>query len=111
MKSKVILLSILIYFISGKLVFADNVPVETAKKVAKTIYYEMVPSSLKLIPEDFIISEVFTTSQNETPLYYIFNIGNENGVVIISGQDNVTPVLGYSFKGRYQRNRTFTCLY
>lgn len=62
----------------------------------------MVPDSLKLSPENFVISEVFTKSYNGKPLYYIFNIGNKNGVVLITGQNNVIPVLGYSFKSRYK---------
>jgi len=34
-------------------------------------------------------------STGETPLYYIFN-QEENGFVIVAGDDNITPIIGYS---------------
>jgi len=61
----------------------------------------MAPLTLGISSEDFVISEEFTSSQDGNILYYIFNIGSESGYVIISGQYNVIPVLGYSFNGKY----------
>ncbi len=36
--------------------------------------------------------------------YYIFNIGNDGGFVILSGDDAACPVLGYSYKGHFDVN-------
>ena len=45
------------------------------------------------------------TSQNESAaddaLFYVYNIGNDNGFVIIAGDDLATPVLGYTDRGSF----------
>lgn len=38
---------------------------------------------------------------NTQPLYYIYNIKGGKGYVIVSAEDAVVPVLGYSFNGEY----------
>ena len=38
-------------------------------------------------------------SSGDIAPYYIFNIGNREGFVIVSGDDNAEPVLGYSDRG------------
>lgn len=43
------------------------------------------------------ITDVRTVSENGTPVYYIFS-NNGNGYIIISAEDQYTPVIGYSFK-------------
>jgi len=35
------------------------------------------------------------------PYYYIFNVNDDKGFVIVSGDDHVIPILGYSLTGRY----------
>jgi hypothetical protein len=35
------------------------------------------------------------------PLYYVFNVKDDNGFVIVSGDDRVIPVLGYSYSGKF----------
>ncbi len=34
-------------------------------------------------------------------LYYVFNVGNDNGFVIVAGDDAVSPILGYTDNGNY----------
>ena len=36
-----------------------------------------------------------------TGYYYIYNVGNDNGFVIVSGDDRTTPILGYSTMGHF----------
>ena len=36
------------------------------------------------------------TDSKLAPLYYIFNADDDNGFVIVSGDDNASPILGYS---------------
>lgn len=43
------------------------------------------------------------TTNNEA-YYYIFNIGGNNGFVIVSGDDRTEPILGYSDKGYFDIN-------
>ena len=41
---------------------------------------------------------------NDVAPYYIFNVGKNEGFVIVSGDDNAEPVLGYSDKGELDPN-------
>ena len=44
------------------------------------------------------------TSNNAA--YYIFNIGNNQGFVIVSGDDRINPILGYSDEGNFDEAKT-----
>lgn len=78
--------------VSAKFVSSD-----IARKVATTIVRDKAPSA----NQDFILSnEVVTIAQNLEPLYYIFDLSGK-GFVIVSADDIVMPVLGYSFSGSY----------
>ena len=44
--------------------------------------------------------EVSGTPADGIQPYYIFNIGSDEGYVIIAGDDAVSPVIGYSYEGR-----------
>ncbi len=39
------------------------------------------------------------------PGYYIFNIGDNNGFVIVAGDDRTAPIIGYSNEGNIDKNR------
>jgi hypothetical protein len=41
-------------------------------------------------------------SAADIPLFYVYNVNDEGGFVIISADDCATPVLAYSDKGRFQ---------
>jgi len=40
-------------------------------------------------------------STNSTVYYYIFNVANQQGFVIVSGEDSTKPILGYSDEGSF----------
>lgn len=40
-------------------------------------------------------------SRSSTPAYYIFNVSDNNGYVIVSGDDNFNEILGYANNGTY----------
>ena len=44
-----------------------------------------------------------STSQ-DSPYFYVFNSGNHDGFVIISGEDSADPVIGYSHSGTFDPN-------
>lgn len=46
----------------------------------------------------------FTMSVNGRPIYYIFNFVGQTGFMIISAEDNVQPILGYSFESNFVVN-------
>ena len=41
------------------------------------------------------------TAQNDNSYYYVFNADNNNGFVIVSGDDRTEPILGYSDTGSF----------
>jgi len=86
---------------------AKEVDPETAKLVAQNHYLQVsknkgnVNFELVYTSRSKIISNLNKSDQNEVPLFYIFNADNNNGYVIVSGDDNVIPVLGYSTNGNF----------
>jgi hypothetical protein len=90
--------------------FSKEVDVATALIVAKNFYSSAatINTSNK---QNLIISlayECKTQSPNATipeqTAYYIFNVNTDNGFVIVSADDVVKPVLGYSGEGTYDRS-------
>jgi len=91
----------------------------TAKIVARNFYLaRLAQSSLKQstsVSDAFEIvlshQENFESSKKGAgssldqlkPLYYAFNVKDQNGFVIVSGDDRVKPVLGYSFTGAFSK--------
>jgi len=93
-------ISILFFMLFGFFYFsiAGIVDETVAAKVAKNHY--ITYSSGKDI-SNISLNLTFTKAIDGQPVYYIFNVGNDDGFVIISAEDNVYPVLGYSFEGSY----------
>ena len=81
---------------------ARFVNIETAETIAKNIYYESA-SEYYTLNYDQIQVLLYKEMQTEkNTLYYIFNMDSEvDGYVIVSADDAVYPVLGYSFNGMY----------
>ncbi len=84
--------------------FAGIVPVETARKVAVNFYYERANAVKPIFFESVKITQEFTELQNNKPAYYIFNIGHDNGYIIVSAESNTIPVLAYSFEKNYYKD-------
>ncbi|MCD4774026.1 MAG: fibronectin type III domain-containing protein [Bacteroidales bacterium] len=76
---------------------ADEVNIKDARKLAKNFYYQKSDISF----EEIYFSNEYTISEGSIPVYYVFNLSNKNGFVIVSAEDQVLPVLGYSFEGDY----------
>ncbi len=75
--------------------YAESVSLEKARMVAKNYFSEKITSSQEVLifNEEYIISEKGTTA------YYVFNIND--GFIIISADNTVFPILGYSFTNNY----------
>ena len=78
-----------------------------ALKVAKTFYEG---KSLLRSTTDADFKLVYTGEENTlrsssgTPYYYIYNVGENGGFVMVSGDDCVTPVIGYALSGSFTSN-------
>ncbi len=87
--------------ISIQLSFSQIVAIETARNVAKNMYYERANIGNKIDYKDISFEQDFVVSSNQLPVYYVFNVSGNRGFVIVSAEERAVPVLHYSFEGRY----------
>jgi hypothetical protein len=95
-KAVFVLLSLL--FASS--VIAKQVAFEDAKTAALHFYGERAGLQVPASKIPCSVSGSFVVKENDIPVYFVFNINN-NGYIIVSAEDAVTPVLAYSFEGIY----------
>lgn len=50
-------------------------------------------------------SRAGTVTSSKGSLYYVFNVGNDNGFVIVAGDDAVSPILGYTDSGTFDSDK------
>jgi len=93
---RIILIFILLHLLFS-FALADTISIETAKEVAKNLYYER---SVLPYSEFEILDEYFTEKINDIDLIYIFNF-EPPGHVMVSSDDRVVPILGYSYEHNY----------
>ncbi len=96
MKSKSLLFILTVLFSMS--VYADFIPEESAKKVALNFFFEKYNQFEGQITFDQLyIRSIHTETGRGQNFYYVFQI-NGSGFIIVSADDRLTPVLGYSFK-------------
>ena len=84
--------------------FAGIVPEKEAEKVAKNHFYQSVNSFLT---DDYIewdniyLTCILNAEKDKDAGYYIFNVNDDNGFVIVSSHYAVSPVLAYSFEAGF----------
>lgn len=105
LRSALIVLNVT-FLLSGA--FAQFISSERAKGVCVSLFNERKPSEISSITQKEIISE-FLVSHNEVPAYYIFNITG-NAFVIVSADERVVPILGYSFQSSFDQSNVPDCL-
>lgn len=99
MKKTYLIISILVFsFVSG---FGQIVTLEKAQQVAKNVYFERANIGQKVDYKDISINKTYTVSDNNQPVYYVFNVSGNKGFVIISAEERTMPVLAYTFEGQY----------
>ena len=88
-------------------IWAERIDVATAQKVAQNVALQGGQFGLR---SDVQVSLVYTAEakgggaalrSDGTADYFVFNFSNNGGFAIISGEDRVRPVLGYSHKGSF----------
>jgi len=100
---------ILVGFVISITLFAESVNPEQAAKIAKNFYLQVAKSKGL---SDVTLSLAFTAKSKdvsiqkgyngqETLIFYIFNVNQNEGFVIVSADNDVTPILGYSTSGSY----------
>lgn len=107
MKSLKALLSLLIILSINSEIFAEKVSVEKAKQVAtnfmkqKHTYHTKDRKTLRMY-KSLELTNISTRSFDN---FYIFNLNDNQGWVIISGDDAFIPVLGYSKNGSFETDK------
>jgi len=96
MKTKILLFVVSVIF--SFTLFAGNVTLEQAQKVALNFYFEKYNRFEGQVSYDQIrIQSVYTETDGIQNFYYVFHI-SRGGFVMVSADDRLNPVLGYSFR-------------
>ena len=95
-----VIISLLILVFIQNIINAKEISIIEARQVATNVFYERFPVSVNKVNQKIIFEE-FTEYKNSNPIYYIFKFFNNNGFIIISADDCVHPILGYSFDGDF----------
>ncbi len=83
--------------------FAKTVPGSLAQQVAVNAWNEKHQLTQdKTIGSVSGLAELAILTEDGRPLYYIFNLPEKQGFIVIAGDDRIVPVLGWSDHGRYQ---------
>lgn len=98
MKNILVLSFIFIFSFSA---FAGFVPRKDAEKVAKSHVFQAIASFEPLKWEEIRLNCLFDPSQNDIYKFYVFNINGDKGYVIVSSDDQIIPILAYSFEGGF----------
>jgi hypothetical protein len=92
MRSLLLSLFLSIFFLP---LWADEVPQDAARSIAANFYriqQGQAPDFLTLVQAD---------EYDDRAVFYVYQINAADGFVIVSGDDQVFPILGYSLKGQY----------
>ena len=91
--------------------WAERIDQEVAHKIAQTVVNGYSQGKLRSSSRQLSLVYAAATGvegrtlRSATDLkeadYYVFNVAADGGFVIVSGDDRVYPVLGYSDKGRF----------
>jgi hypothetical protein len=94
-KPLLVLLGILLFGFNAN---AEIVDFQTAKLVAKNAFYEKAFDANPITYEELTFTSTWIEKQEDDPMFYIFNF-EDGGFIIVSGDDVLPPVLGYSLSG------------
>ena len=106
--NKKIILS-LVFVLCAGLIQAKTVLIDDAKKIALSFVAEKKQNGKFLLFPAFSNNLNFVYQKNEivngnaSVSFYVFNNG-ENGFIIVAGDDDITPILGYSDNSAFDAN-------
>ena len=100
MKKSILILVSLAFFFTSVMVKADRVDMITARKIATNFYLETSVNYGQTIKGNLNLGLSFTKFSGSEEMYYVFS--SSNGYVIIAADDDVYPVLAYSFEEKYK---------
>lgn len=98
MRKYIIPLFILLF--AANIALSANIDQKQAEKAAIHFFYERINQYENISLSDIKVEEVFVEIQDSETAFYIFNL-NHPGFIIVAATDQIYPVLGYSFDGKY----------
>lgn len=89
--------------------FSEQVNNEQVSKIARNFYLQIdnancvsdVTLTLVYTETIKVVSNFDGSKPIEIPVFYIFNVNDNSGFVIVTADDDVIPILGYSTTGNY----------
>ncbi len=96
MKIKFLLLGLLSLIVTN--IFADGITIDEARQVAKNFYFEK--SGTEQAKINFAEETILNLDNN--PAYFVFNLEGEKGFVVVSGDDLINPIIGYSLENTFK---------
>jgi hypothetical protein len=103
MNKRLLLTALLL--LSVQLAFTKHIEEEDAKRIghaflkANTLL-QITSTDLETVYKEKPNGSIINTEINQVVFFYVFNVDTE-GFVIVSGDDSVYPILGYSNEGRF----------
>ena len=94
-KMRIITLLLIGIFTFPVLSFADGVSIKEAKRLAKNYYYHNTKQNQRTAYENLNLRLNYIENEDDN-LFYVFDVENQKGFVIISAQDFTKPILGFS---------------
>ncbi|HPS27354.1 MAG TPA: C10 family peptidase, partial [Bacteroidales bacterium] len=91
----------LFFFLTTLLLSGQIVPIETARQVAKNLYCERASLEKPVAYKDVTFTSELSIQEEAKAMYYVFNVSQDRGFVIVSAEKRTIPVLFYSFEGNY----------
>lgn len=101
MKTQISTLVMLLLVSLSLNLFAERVEKNEAATVGKNYYWEQSQNRSQLTYNEVSLIHFSTQTFNGTPLYYVFNVNENDGFILVSADDDVKPVLGYSLTGNW----------
>ena len=98
MKKSLILIFIFIFSLNA---FAGFVSRKDAETVAKSHIFQTIASFEPIKWEALRLNCIFNPAENDIYKFYVFNINGDQGYVIVSSDDQIIPILAYSFEGGF----------
>ncbi len=83
-------------FVSTEVINAKPVQVSLAQTVASNFYTQNTNTAISNLTLAYTAK-----SANADALYYVFNVNLNSGFVIVSADDAMRPIMGYSTEGTY----------
>lgn len=81
---------------------AQQINAEMAQSYANCFYGNQTKTSTRATGASDNLRLVYTGGNQQAPDYYIYNIGKNEGFVIISGDQRMRTILAYSLEGQFE---------